>query len=341
MGLALTGCNGLPIAQSEATATLEATATATTAPSATPSPTSTATLAPTATATALPTATPVPTLAPLRAEVKLDSPEVEQGSVGTIRVTTNRPTTLRGTIEEERQLFFFSPDGLHHMALVGVHALAPLGHQPLRLVIDSEDGQQLAFDTEIKVIAGDFVSESLQFTPEVAQLLDPKISEPENIRMMEVFNSSAPDAVWQGLFDWPVEGTITSEFGTRRLYQGEVNGFHTGLDIDGETGDTVLAAAPGVVVLAEELQVRGRVVIIDHGAGVMSGYFHLDEIGVEVGQEVEKGEPLGKMGSTGLVTGSHLHWEMRVGGVAVSPQEWLETDFAAFPTEQIEQVAAE
>lgn len=347
LGLVLAGCNGMPLAMSGATATPDpsATPTASATPLPTATATATATLTPTATATLVPTATatPSPTLAPLRAEVSLDSSQVAQGHTGIIRVTTNRSAILRGTIEEERQLAFFSPDGLHHVALVGVHALSPLGNQPLRLVIDSEDGQQLALDTELQVVAGTYSSESLQFTPEIAKLLDPEISEPENIKIMEIFNSSTPDARWEGLFDWPVKGPITSEFGTRRLYQNRINGYHAGLDIDGETGDVVLAAAPGVVVFAEELQVRGRVVIIDHGAGVMSGYFHLDEIEVEVGQEVAKGDPLGKMGSTGLVTGSHLHWELHVGGVAVSPEEWLKTDFTAavLMAEDEEQVATE
>ena len=80
-------------------------------------------------------------------------------------------------------------------------------------------------------------------------------------------------------------------------------------------------------MLAEELQVRGMAVIIDHGAGVMSGYFHLSEIAVQPGDQIAAGQLIGKVGATGLVTGSHLHWEMRVGGVAVDPLEWLDRRF--------------
>jgi len=86
----------------------------------------------------------------------------------------------------------------------------------------------------------------------------------------------------------------------------------------------VVAAANGVEVLAEPLQVRGNAVVIDHGAGVLTGYFHLDSIAVEKGQAVKAGEALGTMGATGLVTGSHLHWELHVGGVAVDPADWTE-----------------
>ena len=79
------------------------------------------------------------------------------------------------------------------------------------------------------------------------------------------------------------------------------------------------APADGKVVLAEPLQVRGQVVILDHGLGVMSGYWHLSQIDVTAGQFVEEGQVIGLVGNTGLSTGSHLHWEVRVGGVPVDP----------------------
>jgi murein DD-endopeptidase MepM/ murein hydrolase activator NlpD len=81
------------------------------------------------------------------------------------------------------------------------------------------------------------------------------------------------------------------------------------------------------VALAEELTVRGKVVIIDHGLGVYSSYYHLSEITVQVGQNVEPGDPIGKVGSTGLSTGCHLHWEIRVGGVYVDPLQWTQQVF--------------
>jgi murein DD-endopeptidase MepM/ murein hydrolase activator NlpD len=85
-----------------------------------------------------------------------------------------------------------------------------------------------------------------------------------------------------------------------------------------------MAPAAGVVVMAESLQVRGNTVWVDHGLGVYSGYFHLSEIAVEVGQTVEPGQQLGLVGSTGLSTGPHIHWEIRIHGIAVEPLEWTE-----------------
>src|SRR5690606_32787201 len=96
---------------------------------------------------------------------------------------------------------------------------------------------------------------------------------------------------------------------------------------DGDIGDEILAAAAGRVVLAEKLTVRGNTVFLDHGAGVVTGYFHMSEIAVQPGQFVEPGELLGKVGATGLVTGPHLHWEVRVNGLWVDPTPWLERTF--------------
>ena len=85
-----------------------------------------------------------------------------------------------------------------------------------------------------------------------------------------------------------------------------------------------------MVVLAEPLTVRGNAVILDHGRGVFTGYWHLSEIKVEADQVVNAGDVLGLVGTTGLSTGAHLHWELRIDGVAVDPMQFLaEPPFAA------------
>ncbi|GAG42208.1 unnamed protein product, partial [marine sediment metagenome] len=127
---------------------------------------------------------------------------------------------------------------------------------------------------------------------------------------------------WQDILGYPVQSlTITSVYGTLRQYD-TGPGYHAGVDLDGETGDAVFAVADGRVVLAEPLQVRGGAVILDHGLGVYSCYFHLSDFAVREEERVSKGQVIGDMGSTGLSTGTHLHWEIRVGGIAVDPFEW-------------------
>ncbi|HUV95395.1 MAG TPA: M23 family metallopeptidase [Anaerolineae bacterium] len=308
------------------TPTPQPTPTATPSPTSTPSPTATPTPTRTPTPTATHTATPTPTPVPLRAEIVLEPGQVVQGHSAIVRVGANRNFRARGTIDG-RALAFVSVDGREHVALLGVHALAPPGVQRLVVSVRSEDQQELSLTTQLYVVEGEFGHEEIRFSPTVRELLDPEIMEKENLYVGEVFASFSPEIHWQGAFDWPLSGATTSPFGVRRQYEGKLAGFHAGIDIRGQEGVAVQVPAAGAVVLAEELQVRGGMVIIDHGAGVLTGYCHLDSIEVEAGQTVKRGDPLGTVGSTGLVTGPHLHWEVRVGGVAVDPVEWTERSF--------------
>ena len=84
------------------------------------------------------------------------------------------------------------------------------------------------------------------------------------------------------------------------------------------------APAAGTVVLANGLNVRGNAVLIDHGMGLFSGYWHQSQIAVQVGDELSAGDLIGYIGDTGLVTGPHLHWEIRLGGIAVEPLQWVQ-----------------
>ncbi|MBC7234362.1 MAG: M23 family metallopeptidase [Chloroflexi bacterium] len=302
------------------------TPTATTTHTATATPTATSTITPTPTTTPTITPTPSPTWAPLHARVRLEEPQIAQGLVGVVRVEANRPCSVSGLLDG-RAIVFGSQDGLNHVALIGVHAMAKPGLQELEVVVRSEEGAQVGLATTLTVLAREFAQENLTFSPEVSRLLDPQYTEPELKRMQAVYAIASPIRHWQGTFRWPHKGTITSPFGARRNYAGRLLAYHAGLDIDGETGDQVVAAADGVVVLAEPLQVRGNAVVLDHGWGVLSGYYHLDTIAVSLGDRVAAGDPLGTLGASGLVTGSHLHWELHVGGIAVDPRQWLEREF--------------
>ena len=294
-----------------------------TVPTATPTATATRTATPTPTATPTATATATATPEPLLALILVESPSVAQGRTFAISVTTSHPAVVSGQIQD-RQIQFVSVAGLDHLAFVGIRALAPLSPQPITVTVTSETGQQLTLLTSVSVTSGGYGQETIPLSPRLSALLDPAITQPELLRLAEVYAAFGPQMLWQEAFGWPLSGPITSNFGTRRSYGGALSSYHTGTDIDGETGDPVQAPAAGIIALADALQVRGNAVIIDHGAGVLTGYYHLSRIDVEPGQAVERGDLLGIVGSTGLSTGSHLHWEMRVGGVAVDALEWTQ-----------------
>ena len=131
------------------------------------------------------------------------------------------------------------------------------------------------------------------------------------------------DCAWRGPFWMPVEGRGTSGFGKLRDYSDGAQQYHAGLDIAAPSGQPVVAAAAGTVVLAEAQVIYGNVVIVAHGAGVSTTYNHLSQIDVQVGDNIEVGRRIGRVGSTGQSTGPHLHWEVAVGGVLVDPREWV------------------
>ena len=122
-------------------------------------------------------------------------------------------------------------------------------------------------------------------------------------------------------FIYPTSGALTSGYGYRTL--NGVRGFHYGIDIASVKGTSVVASDSGRVVLADECSSYGKYVIVDHGNGFSTCYAHLSKICVSEGDAVVRGEELGKMGSTGRVTGVHLHFEIRLDGVKADPLLYL------------------
>jgi len=117
----------------------------------------------------------------------------------------------------------------------------------------------------------------------------------------------------------PVKGIITSYFGARR-WRGRIHG---GLDIAAPAGTPIGAPAEGVVVVAGPYPYYGNVIFLDHGGGFSTRYGHLAKADVKVGDRVERGDVIGKVGATGLATGNHLHYEVRINNVPVDPYNYL------------------
>jgi murein DD-endopeptidase MepM/ murein hydrolase activator NlpD len=137
-------------------------------------------------------------------------------------------------------------------------------------------------------------------------------------------NAHRTRRLWSGEVVLPKEvQRVTSGFGDGRIFNGQVSSQHTGLDLDGATGDTVYAPARGVVELTGQFELAGNNVYINHGSGLVSAYFHLSEQLVAVGDTVEVGMPIGRVGATGRVTGPHLHWVVRYGHTSVDPRSLI------------------
>ena len=131
---------------------------------------------------------------------------------------------------------------------------------------------------------------------------------------------------WTSPFLRPRESAVSSGFGTGRMFNGQVASRHLGVDFRGATGAPIRAANRGVVVLVDTFFLGGRVVYLDHGGGVTTGYLHLSKALVAVGDTVKRGQTIGLVGATGRVTGPHLHWTARYGALTVNPLELLTLD---------------
>lgn len=129
-------------------------------------------------------------------------------------------------------------------------------------------------------------------------------------------------------FHWPVQGRIGSPFGLHRFFNGEPRSPHLGLDLVAPQGTPVKVPAAGTVLATEEFFFTGKAVFLDHGQGLISGYFHLERIDVQPGQAVQRGEVLGVVGATGRVTGPHLHFSVYLNRTAVDPELFLRRHLA-------------
>ena len=124
----------------------------------------------------------------------------------------------------------------------------------------------------------------------------------------------------------PVDGRISSEFGVRRFINGLPRNRHIGLDIAAAEGTAVYSPSKGKVILTGDFFYKGNVIYLDHGNGLISSFSHLNSISVEQDQIMQTGEVLGYVGSTGRVTGPHLHWEVSLMGVPINPEIFLKTN---------------
>lgn len=226
------------------------------------------------------------------------------------------------------QTLQFAPHESGHVALAGIDAFTEPGLYTLTL---EGDGPQTWWPLEqkLEITSANFPTQTIEVSEELAPLLAPEVRAEEDAFLSTYYSQFSPEPLWEGLFQQPVTNTVvTAGYGGARSYNGgpfEI--YHTGVDFGGTVGTPIVAPAAGTVVYSGTLALRGGTLIVDHGLGVHSGYYHLSDILVDVGQHVEASEVIAHGGSTGLSTGPHLHWELRVLDVPVDGMQWLEQPF--------------
>ncbi len=224
------------------------------------------------------------------------------------------------------------PDGSGvNVALLGIPSDLPQGRYTIAL--HARDGQaQWNLEDTITVRSSSYPENIIRLN-ETMNTLYTENSERKKKEaralwgVLTQFNSN--EIHHTGAFLKPViKGTVTSDFGERRLYQkldgSENASIHAGQDLWEKPGTSILAAGKGRVVMAVERYLTGNTVILEHLPGVYTLYYHLDTIKASLGQIVEAGDEIGTLGATGFATGEHLHWELRTSTTAIQPSQYLD-----------------
>lgn len=252
-----------------------------------------------------------------------------EGQTGMFRALTSAPAQLSGSFLGRGLNFATEADGTRHTALVGIPVGTVAGLYTVEIVVTDSAGRQSPVSANLQVVSGGYVQETLDLLEDRTNLLDPAVEDAELNLLKAVTAPFTLARMYAGPMGLPAAATITSPFGVSRSYNGgEFSRVHTGTDFGGVPGTPILAPAPGRVVLADTLNIRGVATMIDHGWGVYSGYWHQTERYVGLGDTVTTGQVIGTIGSTGRVSGPHLHWEIWVNGVPVDPMQWVILDFS-------------
>ncbi len=268
-----------------------------------------------------PGATPAPWRPHPLAVLQLTPQPVVRGQTAILTLETTLSATCVVTYLDV-SVSCYAQDDTHLVALLAVPPLLEPGAYNIAVQVQTSDGETTSV-IPLVVTAGRYDYERIDLPPDRQSLLDPQLSRQERLKVATLRTLRSPERLWEFPFRYPIQASVTSYYGSRRSYGYGFNSYHEGADFRAETGAPVYAPASGVVVLAEPLVVRGKAILIDHGWGVMTGYWHLSRIDVAVGQSVAQGEIIGAVGNTGLSTGPHLHWELWVNGMAVSPLQWV------------------
>jgi len=256
----------------------------------------------------------------------VDDPGFMQGHTTELTVSSSIDLNLGGELVGHQLHFFSESDGTW-VAMQGIPLEAEGETTIFSLTGTSESGNSFFFSQPVRIQSGDFGRASLFVDP---QYLDDQESADETGRVTEMLSPATDQKMWSGLWGWPHDlvDDVTSEYGLFRTYNGGLTqGFHYGVDFGGGALLNIYAPAPGRVIFAGPLEIRGNATFIDHGWGVYTAYYHQQEILVHEGDLVEPGQIIGIVGKTGRVSGPHLHWEVWVNGVPVQPMDWLERVF--------------
>ncbi len=233
--------------------------------------------------------------------------------------------TVEGSLAGQSLVFFPYADG--YAALAGIDLEARPGAATWRIGALGAGSRPITASGRLTIRPRRFPVQRLTLPRELVELdaATLKRVEEESKRLGTLYATITPERLWRGRFTKPVGVADSGEgFGARRIINGRPRAPHAGLDYSADAGTPVVAANAGRVALVAEYFFPGRLVVIDHGLGLYTLYFHLERVDVAQGDRVERGQPMGTVGATGRATGPHLHFAAHLRQARVDPTVLLQ-----------------
>ncbi len=258
-------------------------------------------------------------------EVSPASPR--QGQIVVVTLRSSSPLSSArlsdGTREVEMEAV---GDGRIFRALLGIDFESAVGKRKIEASAVGADRSTPRAARTLQVRSGRFPTQKLKVAP---AYVEPPAEELARIaedreKVKRVWAAADSERRFDSAFRMPVASGSHGSFGVRRVFNDQPRSPHDGVDLAAPQGEPVVAAAPAVVALAEDLYFSGGTVILDHGDGLFTTYFHLSAIDVRPGDAVAGGQRIGAVGATGRATGPHLHWGARLHRARVNPLDLLQ-----------------
>ncbi len=263
------------------------------------------------------------TMALSQSDIHLSARVIHQGELSLIRIHVENGETPLVTWMGEKVHLVSNPEKTDWIGFLGVDLTAGPGRNDV-VVKMSDSGPEQRLNMEIR--EKDYGVRNLTLPQNMVDLDAETLARvrKETAVTNALWEAEPSSPLWDGSFMKPVPGEVIGPFGRRSVINGHPRSPHTGVDLRGKKGTPIKAINDGRVVLTGDHFFSGLFVVIDHGGGIQSMYFHMDKIQVQQGEMVEKGAIIGSVGSTGRATGPHLHWGVRVNGARIDPSQLVD-----------------
>ena len=258
--------------------------------------------------------------------LEISSKKVENANTLFLKIVKENIKDPKLTFDSHNINFFKLPNKKD-----SYYALVPISYykdlKKYKIIISYIENEKKVFKgIPIEVIDGKYKSEVINVDSSKVILSEKnkkRVSQ-EYKEAMKIYNTTTETLYISDKFIYPLETKITSDFGKKRVYNGSLKSYHSGTDYRAKVGTKIKAINNGKVVIAKNRFYAGNSIVLDHGNGIYSGYYHLSKMNYKEGDLVKKGDIIGLSGSTGRVTGPHLHFSFRIHGIQVDPLQAID-----------------